>query len=159
MTQVYVNHLDDATRSKSIQLLNACLADAIDLQLAAKQAHWTIKGSSFIGLHELLDDVTDRLREHSDMIAERCVILGGQPSGTSQVVAADSRLKAYSTDIQSQEEHVRNMTERLIAFGGHLRDAISGADEAGDLDTADLFTEISRSVDKDAWFVGAHMGS
>ena len=159
MSQVYVNHLSDEARSTSITLLNALLADAIDLQLAAKQAHWTIKGSSFIGLHELLDDITGRLRDHSDMIAERCVILGGQPSGTAQAVSGKSRLPEYSTDITDQDDHVRHMTERLITFGGHLRDAIAKSDEAGDIDTSDLFTEISRAVDKDAWFVGAHRGS
>ena len=159
MSQVYVNHLSDESRSTSISLLNALLADAIDLQLAAKQAHWTIKGSSFIGLHELLDDITDRLRGHSDMLAERCVILGGQPSGTAQAVSGKSRLDAYSTDIQEQDDHVRAMTERLITFGGHLRDAIPQAEEAGDIDTSDLFTEISRAVDKDAWFIGAHRGT
>ena len=159
MSQVYVNHLSDESRSTSITLLQALLADAIDLQLAAKQAHWTIKGPSFIGLHELLDDITDRFREHSDMLAERCVILGGQPAGTAQAVAGKSRLDAYSTDITDQADHVRHMTERLITFGGHLRDAISKSDDAGDIDTSDLFTEISRAVDKDAWFIGAHRGS
>ena len=157
MPQAYVNRLDDATRSTSITQLNALLADALDLQLAAKQAHWTIKGDSFIGLHELLDDVTGRLREASDMLAERCVILGGQPSGTAQAVAGKSRLPEYNTDITAQDDHVRNMTDRLITFGGHLRDAIETTDKAGDIDTSDLFTEISRTVDKDAWFLGAHL--
>ena len=159
MSQVYVNHLSDETRGTSITLLQALLADAIDLQLAAKQAHWTIKGPSFIGLHELLDDITGRLRDHSDALAERCVILGGQPAGTAAAVSGKSRLKEYSTDVSDQDDHVRLMTEHLITFGGHLRDAINKADEAGDMDTSDLFTEISRSVDKDAWFIGAHRGA
>lgn len=114
------------------------------------------KGPSFIGLHERLDGVTDRPREASDMIVEHCVILGGQPSGTARAVAGRSRLDVHSTDITDQFEHVRHMTELLSTFGGHLRDATVETDEAGDIDTSGLFTEISRQVDKDAWFVGAH---
>ncbi len=152
----FVSNLDDGARNKSIELLTATLADALDLQLAVKQAHWTIKGSSFIGLHELLDDVADRSREHSDLIAERCVILGGHPKGTTQEIAKDTRLSPYPADITRQEDHVKAITDRLMAFGKNLRNAIEAAEEGGDSDTADLFTEVSREVDKDAWFVGAH---
>lgn len=152
----FASGLGDNARETSIELLNQCLADAIDLQLAVKQAHWTIKGSSFIGLHELLDQVANRSREHSDLLAERCVILGGQPQGTTQAVAKDTRLESYPTGVTKQNEHVAAMTERLMSFGENLRNAITSADEAGDIDTSDLFTEISREVDKDAWFIGAH---
>jgi len=156
MPTAFVSHLEDNARQSMIDLLNERLSDAIDLTLAVKQAHWNIKGSSFIGVHELLDTVADRMREHADVIAERCVILGGQAKGTSQVVASGSTLGAYPVDAQNQRVHVEALKERFMAFGGELRQAIEAAGEAGDEDTADLFTEVSRAVDKDAWFIGAH---
>ncbi|MGB3455933.1 MAG: DNA starvation/stationary phase protection protein Dps [Litorimonas sp.] len=152
----YVSSLDEQTRSTSIDLLNAALTDAITLSLSIKQAHWTLKGPSFIGLHELMDDVGGRMNDAADMIAERCIILGGHTQGTLEQVAAGSTVEPYPGDISWQGDHVTALTERLMAFGALMRRSIEAAGEAGDEDTADLFTEISRTVDKDAWFVGAH---
>ena len=156
MPEAFVSNLNDNTRQQMIGLLNERLADAIDLTLAVKQAHWNIKGSSFIGIHELLDDVADRCREHADLIAERCVILGGQAKGTSQVVVEETSLAPYPIDAQHQSHHVDALKDRFMNFGGKLRESIDAAGDAGDEDTADLFTEVSRTVDKDAWFIGAH---
>ena len=156
MPEAFVSNLSDNTRQQMIGLLNERLSDAIDLTLAVKQAHWNIKGSSFIGIHELLDDVADRCREHADLMAERCVILGGQARGTSQVVAAETSLDAYPVDAQHQSRHVEALKDRFMAFGASLRKGIEAAGDAGDEDTADLFTEVSRTIDKDAWFIGAH---
>jgi len=93
MPEHYVSNLDEDARTKSINLLKPALAAAIDLQLAVKQAHWTIKGPSFIGLHELLDQVATRAYGHSDMIAERMVILGAQTHGTTQKVAENTKAR------------------------------------------------------------------
>ena len=156
MPEAFVSNLSDNARSSMIGLLNERLADMIDLTLAVKQAHWNLKGSSFIGIHELLDDVAERCRDHADLMAERCVIIGGQAKGTSQVVAAESSLDAYPVDAQHFTHHVAALKDRFMAAGAKLREGIDAAGEAGDEDTADLFTEVSRSVDKDAWFIGAH---
>jgi starvation-inducible DNA-binding protein len=158
MPNHYVNELGANAREESISLLKTALSNSLDLQMALKQAHWTIKGPSFIGLHELLDQVAGRCFGHSDMIAERIVILGGQTDGTVQGVAGSSSAKPYPADIKNQEDHVRELTERLMDFGGLCRKSIAKAGDNGDEDTADLFTEISRTIDKDAWFIGAHNG-
>ena len=156
MPTAFVSHLSDNTRKEMIGLLNERLADAIDLTLAVKQAHWNIKGTSFIGIHELLDAVADRLRDNADLMAERCVILGGLAQGTSQTVASATSLEAYPSEAQNQRHHVDALRDRFMAFGASLRENIEAASEAGDADTEDLFTEVSRTVDKDAWFIGAH---
>ena len=159
MPEAFVANLNDNARQQMIGLLNDRLADAIDLTLAVKQAHWNVKGPSFIGIHELLDEVADRCREHADLIAERCVILGGQARGTSQAVVSETDLEPYPADAQHQSRHVEALKERFMAFGASLRRSIEAAGDAGDEDTADLFTEVSRAVDKDAWFIGAHNAS
>ena len=156
MAESFVKDLKSNTRTKMIDLLNARLADGIDLHAAVKQAHWNIKGPSFIAVHELLDEVADRMLSHVDAIAERCVILGGMAHGTTQAVGKATTLKPYPLDEQNQKAHVEDVKERLMDFGSKIRKAIDEADESGDKDTADLFTGISRAVDKDAWFIGAH---
>lgn len=137
-------------------LLNQQLADVIDLGLQAKQAHWNVKGPHFIGLHELFDKTAEELEEFTDGIAERAVELGGTAQGTIQVVGKQSRLRAYPLDITSGNEHVTALSDALATFGTSTRQAIDAASAAGDADTADLFTEVSRGVDKLLWMVEAH---
>ena len=45
----------------------------------------------------------------------------------------------------------------MSVYGKVLREAIAETDELGDADTADLFTQISREVDKYLWFLEAHL--
>jgi starvation-inducible DNA-binding protein len=150
------NDLPDDTRKAMIALLNARLADAIDLRLALKQAHWNVKGPNFIGLHELFDAIQLRVATFVDDIAERAVALGGVVNGTTQGVAKESKLEPYPGDITAEKDHVVAVSDRLAAFGKLARAGIDAAEEAGDKDTADLFTGISRQIDKDLWMVEAH---
>ena len=150
------NDLREPTRRAMIKLLNQQLADVLDLGLQAKQAHWNVKGPHFIGLHELFDKVAEELEEFTDDIAERAVELGGVALGTLQVVTRQSRLAAYPLNISSGKEHVAALSGALAKFGASTRTAIDAASKAGDADTSDLFTEVSRGVDKLLWFVEAH---
>jgi starvation-inducible DNA-binding protein len=150
------NDLKEEIRQAMIELLNQQLADLLDLDLQAKQAHWNVKGPHFIGLHELFDKVAEELEEFTDEIAERAVELGGIARGTVQVIAKGSRLPAYPLDLASGQGHVAALSGALAKFGASTRTAIDTAGRAGDADTADLFTEVSRGVDKLLWMVEAH---
>jgi starvation-inducible DNA-binding protein len=151
------NDLSEAIRAKAIELLNARLADAIDLQTQTKQAHWNVKGPNFIGLHELFDKINEEVEDYVDDIAERAVELGGVAEGTARMVAKRSSLSEYPANIADGRSHVDALSSALAAFGKAARKGIDEANEFGDLDTADLFTEISRGVDKSLWFVEAHL--
>jgi starvation-inducible DNA-binding protein len=145
------------TKSAMIELLNARLADAIDLALAVKQAHWNLRGPTFIAVHELLDTFREQLDGHVDTIAERVAQLDGIALGTSQTVAKSTTLAPYPTDIRKVEDHIRALVERYAATGKTAREAIDTADEAGDADTADIFTAASRDLDKSLWFLKSHL--
>lgn len=150
------NDLPEVSRRKMIELLNQHLADVLDLGMQTKQAHWNVKGPNFIALHELFDKVADEVEEFTDDIAERAVQLGGVALGTVQAVAKNSRLAAYPLDLAAGKEHVAALSSALAKFGASARAAIDAADKRGDTDTADLFTEVSRGVDKLLWFIEAH---
>ncbi len=156
MPEAFVAGLNDNTRSKAIDLLNARLADVVSLALAVKQAHWNIKGPGFIGVHEMLDEVADRLRDSSDLIAERAVILGGFAYGTAEVVAEKTTMAAYPLEEKDIQIHIEALRERFLNVGEKVRGAIGEAGEIGDDDTEDLFTEVSRQIDKDTWFIAAN---
>jgi starvation-inducible DNA-binding protein len=151
------NDLPEAVRAKVIDLLNARLADCIDLQTQTKQAHWNVKGPNFIALHELFDKVYSAVGEYVDEIAERAVQLGGVAHGTARTVAKVSTLAEYPSTASDGRSHVDALSTALASFGKTARKAIDEADELGDLDTADVFTEVSRGIDKWLWFVEAHL--
>ena len=151
------NSLAEAVRTDVVPLLNARLADAVDLFGQAKHAHWNVKGPQFIALHQLFDTIAGHLEGFADLLAERAVQLGGIAEGTSQVVAERTSLKPYPLTITAGRDHVDALSSALADFGAKVRAAIDAADGHGDKDTADLFTEISREVDKDVWFLEAHL--
>src|SRR5882762_6584862 len=86
------NDIAKSRRAELNALMNQRLADAIDLQIQMKQAHWNVKGPHFIGLHELFDQVNEAVESYVDLIAERIVQLGGIAAGTARVAAGRSRL-------------------------------------------------------------------
>src|SRR6266853_5273722 len=150
------NDIPRELRLKLNVLANQGLADAVDLQMQLKQAHWNVKGPHFIGLHELFDQIDEAVESYVDLIAERIVQLGGVAEGTARVAAERSRLEEYPLDIADGHAHVEAVAKALSTFGHEARKTINEADELDDADTADIFTEVSRGIDKWLWFVEAH---
>ena len=159
MGQMHETRIDipETDRKALIDLLNARLADAFDLHSQAKQAHWNVKGMDFQQLHELFDELAGGLVAHVDDIAERATALGGTAMGTARMAGATSTLPEYPADLYDGQGHVTTLADRYGKFANNLRAAIDESEELGDKDTADLFTEVSRAIDKDLWFLEAHI--
>lgn len=150
------NDMPARVRTQIADLLQNRLADCIDLMIQGKQAHWNVKGPNFFSLHELFDKVSEDTEEYVDLIAERIVQLGGIAEGTIQSVSKKSSLPEYPLEISAGSEHVARFSHALAFFGELARKTIDQANELNDADTADIFTEISRGVDKWLWMVEAH---
>jgi len=148
--------LPAAARAKLVDLLNERLADVGDLATQAKQAHWNVKGPSFIALHELFDQVVAAAREFADLVAERAVQLGGVARGTARVIAAKSSLAEYPLGPASGRDHVEALSAAIAACGKRVREAIDEAEELEDQGTMDLLTQVSQGLDKYLWMVEAH---
>lgn len=144
-------------KSTVIDILNARLADSIDLALIVKQAHWNLKGPNFIAVHEMLDPMRAAIDGHVDVIAERVAQLDGIALGTSQIVAKASTLAAYPTDIRKVTDHLQALVERFASLANQVREDIDATDEAGDADAADILTAYSRDLDKNLWFIKSHL--
>ena len=146
-------------RANLVALLNQTLADTLDLKTQVKQAHWNVKGMQFIALHEMFDGFATILEGYVDMVAERVTALGGVAMGTARIAARDSSLSEYDLNAVSGEAHVRALAQQYSHYAAAVRAAISTAEANDDADTADLYTEISRQIDKDLWFLEAHLQS
>jgi starvation-inducible DNA-binding protein len=150
------NTLAEPIRQKSIELLNQNLAAAIDLHAQIKMAHWNVRGISFFAVHELFDKVATAVLTMSDELAERCGGLGGTAQGTIQTAMKQSKLVPYPHQVAPIEDHIFAVASGLAAFGQLLREAIDTTDKAGDKATADLFTQLTREVDENLYFVESH---
>jgi starvation-inducible DNA-binding protein len=151
------NDLSREAREEMVALLNQQLADTFDLFSQTKQAHWNVKGAQFLQLHELFDKLAAELAGYTDMIAERATTLGGLAQGTVRMSAANSQLAECELDVTDSLPTVEALAERYAALARSTRQAIESADGLDDADTADLFTEVSRGLDKALWFLEAHL--
>lgn len=153
-----MNDLGENAREVSVGVLNATLADAMDLTNGVRMAHWTVRGPQFAALHALFETFYDQLGEATDEIAERVVQLGGTPDGTTQIIGEKSRLDPYPAGLRDGMDHVKALATRYAALARTVREGIGATDEAGDADTADLLTGFSRTLDKALWMLEAHRG-
>jgi starvation-inducible DNA-binding protein len=151
------NTLGENARLTSVDLLNAALADLMDLTNGVRMAHWTVRGPHFAALHAKFEEFYGQLAEAVDDVAERIVQLGGTPGGTTQAVGAATRLAPYPAELRDGLAHVTALADRYAALAETTRQAIDTAGEAGDADTADLFTGTSRMLDKALWMLEAHL--
>jgi len=151
------NDLAANARTSVAALLNARLADLIDLQLALKHAHWNVKGPHFIAQHEMFDTMTDSYDAHVDDMAERITALGGTAMGSVQAVGRATSLEPFPADLFDGIAMVEALAERTAALARAVRKGIHETAEAGDADAADILTALSRQLDKNLWFLEAHL--
>jgi starvation-inducible DNA-binding protein len=151
------NDLGAETRARVVALLNQYLADTFDLMSQTKFAHWNVKGPTFIALHKLFDELAETLEEHVDEIAERTTALGGVAMGTARQTAAASRITEFPAGVHKGQDVVAALADRFAALGKSVRAALDQADDLGDKDTADLFTQVSRALDQSLYFLEAHL--
>jgi starvation-inducible DNA-binding protein len=147
----------ESNRQATITLLNARLADSVDLRSQVKWAHWNVKGMHFMQLHLLFDSVAGHLEEHTDTIAERIVALGGVANGTARESAAKSGLKEADLTASDGASQLKWLVHNVAHHANALRQAVNESDDLGDKITADLFTSVTRELDKDLWFLEAHL--
>ena len=144
-------------RTQVIELLNQTLATTLDLKTQVKQAHWNVKGMDFYQLHKLFDEIASELEEFIDLIAERITALAGYALGTARIAAARSILPEYSFDIIDGKDHIIALASRMAIYAKSLREGIERTDAIGEMDTNDLYIEVSRAIDKRLWFLEAHL--
>lgn len=144
-------------RMKACEILQQALADAADLAMQTKTAHWNVKGPHFIALHKLFDEFYKGVSGHVDTIAERMAALGGKVKGRVQDAADSTRLKPYPLDCSGGMEHVAALADAYGAFANEMRGDIGKLDEIDDQVTADVLSQLTADVDKKLWFLEAHL--
>lgn len=151
------NSLPENVRIEVAKLLNSTLATVSDLAVQLKQAHWNVKGIEFISLHKLFDDLAEEVEEQVDTVAERITSLGGTALGTIQEAVKNTALKPYPVDIFSAKDHLEHLTHNFAIVGEHARQQIEQTEKLNDMATNDLYIDLVRMLDKNLWFLEAHL--
>jgi starvation-inducible DNA-binding protein len=140
-----------------ITLLNHSLACTVDLRSQVKQASWNVKGTDFSLLQTLFETIATELNAYVNLMAERIVVLGGEVLGTVRIAATQSTLPEYPGGLVEGNAHVLALAERFAHYTTAIRHAIARAADVGDADTAAIYTDISRGVDKRLGSLDAHL--
>lgn len=153
------NPLPLKSRQIAVNALNTAVAELLDLFARVKQAHWNLRGLSFIGLHRLLDDFAATILKDIDEAAERATALGGIVEGTLREAVKESGLgrKEEPASRSGQRDWIRELADTHSACSSHVRSAIKKLTDAEDFGTADLLTTTLRHLDKQLWLLEAHV--
>ena len=151
------NSLPKKERVELIAILNSSLASTADLAMQLKQAHWNVKGPNFIAIHKLLDDIAEEVVEQVDIIAERVTSLGGTALGTLEQTVENTALRKYPIDIFEAKDHIAHLTHNMAILGELTRKHIDETDELNDMASNDIFIDLVRMLDKNLWFLEAHV--
>lgn len=140
-----------------IEILNRTLASTIDLWTQVNCARWNVKGVQFFSLRQLFKQLAEQLNYFADLVGERIAALGGVALGTARIAAQSSKIPNYQLDSREGQGYLLLLTEQTAVYAQSVRSSIEIAQGLGEADTADLYTEISRSTDKFLWMLEAHI--
>jgi len=140
------------------QFLGPIVVDLTALAVDGKQAHWHVRGANFQAVHELLDSIVDHAHDYADTAAERVVALGLPLDVRIQTVGAKASTPQLAAGFQQSDAVIAQIIASIDATLVNVRTAI---DELGELDAAsqDVAIEIARGLEKDRWFLFAHLAT
>jgi starvation-inducible DNA-binding protein len=138
------------------QFLSPVVVDLTAIVVNGKQAHWHVRGANFIGVHELLDDIVDHAQEWADLAAERIVALGLPVDARLSTVAAKTSTPELSEGFQQSDRTIAEVIALIDAASASVNTAVDELDEL-DQTSQDIAIEIARGLDKDRWFLFAHI--
>lgn len=149
------NNLPEPTRMAMVNLLQPILADLIVLGTQVKQAHWNVKGSSFLPVHKFMDDLYEESEEWVDTVAERIAQLGFQTMGTAAMAAKATSLPDLPMETYECMAVLGAIADRVAMVANCVRHCCGQMGD--DLTTQNVMLNIAEALDKQLWFVEAHL--
>ena len=140
-----------------VETLNARLADLVDLHWQIKQAHWNVTGMDFIAVHHLFDEQAAMAREMADTLAERARGLEGVAEGTIRLAVERSTMDEFPHGLIEAKRAISELVDRYEQPSEAFKNASNEAADAEDKGTEDVYVELIRQIDKQAYFLRAHL--
>lgn len=138
------------------QFLSPVVVALTALSVDTKQAHWHVRGSNFQAIHELLDEVVAHARDGADEVAERIVALGLPVDARIQTVAAKTNTPAVSAGFAQSSTFIAEIIQQIDAVLEVTKTAVDELDDI-DLTSQDIAIALTHQLEKDRWFLFAHI--
>lgn len=147
---------DPTVAAAASQFLSPVVLGLQALTINTKQAHWHVRGANFVGVHELFDTIVAHAGDFADTAAERIVALGLPIDARVKAVADKGAGSEVPAGFAQSSDLIRNVIADIDAILVDTKTAIDGLDEV-DLTSQDVAIEIMRGLEKDRWFLVAHI--
>ena len=150
--------LDASVRAASAENLNQILADTMTLRDLYKKHHWQASGPTFYQIHLLFDKHFGEQSELVDAIAERIQSIGGVAIAMSHDVAETTLIPRAPRDSEDTPSQLGRLLHAHEIVLKEARAMARQAADAGDDGTNDLLvSQVIRTNEQQAWFVGEHL--
>jgi len=141
----------------TVEKLNKLLADYQIFYQNLRGLHWNIKGQMFFALHEKYEEYYNGASAVVDEIAERILMLGGQPLHTF-----GDYLKVSSLEqVENISDGKKGVETVLIAdryFLNSFKNILEVAGESDDEGTAALMSDWISATEKRIWMLESYLG-
>jgi starvation-inducible DNA-binding protein len=127
-------------------------ANALVAYLNYKKYHWLTYGPLFRDIHLLLDEQATQTYATIDEFAERAIMVGGTPIGDPADYLGTATVKPSAGKLSMREmiEEARNTLDVIIR---EMHEDTEVASAVGDIGTADLYTRLVQTHQKNRWFL------
>mgnify|MGYP002662455279 CR=1 FL=1 len=148
-------HLDSIAAGKVVDSLQQLLADYQVFYTNLRGFHWNIKGNQFFVLHKQYEDMYNNVSEKADELAERLLMLGGEPLNKFSEYLNIARVKEVS-GVSSASESLKNVLDTYSYFIGEERKLLALASELADEATVALMSDYLKEQEKLVWMLVAY---
>ncbi|WP_459187092.1 Dps family protein [Parabacteroides sp. APC149_11_2_Y6] len=147
-------HLNESSVNNVVAALQQLLADYQVFYTNLRGFHWNIKGHGFFILHSKFEEMYNDAAEKVDELAERILMLGGEPANKFSEYLKVARVKEVS-GVSCGDEALKNILETYGQFIAEERKLLSLASEAGDEATVALMSDYLKEQEKLVWMLVA----
>jgi starvation-inducible DNA-binding protein len=144
----------DNTNTAITAIIKTVLADSFTLMGRTQGVHWNVKGSLFVGVHNLTEEQYTALFTAVDELAERLRARGVDAPFDYSELAAEGSLPARNQSREAQDQ-LADLAAGHTHIAQFIRDNIETIEEAGDPITADMLIGRATEHEKSAWMLNA----
>lgn len=148
-------HLDSSKIGNVISGLEQLLADYQVFYTNLRGFHWNIKGHGFFVLHSKFEEMYDNAAAKVDELAERILMLGGQPENRFSEYLKQAKLEEV-TNISCGDCALKNILSTYGYLIGEERKLLAAASEAGDESTVAMMSDYIKEQEKLVWMLVAY---
>ena len=146
-----------AHAAKVSEGLQQLLADFQVYYTNLRGYHWHVRGPQFFTLHAQFEKMYDEAAEHIDEIAERLLQLGATPENRFSQYLKKSQIKEQ-TEVRQPSDIIPQILDSLKTIIAQERKVADLADEAGDIATSDLVSDLIDGQEKSVWMIASLLG-